>query len=310
MERIFVGIDVSKDRLEVHLRPLGESFDVAYDDAGLSTLVARLQTVAPTLIVLEATGGYEGTVAAALAHTGLPVAVVNPRQVRAYARATGQLAKTDRLDARVIALFAERVQPQARPLATEQAQALGELVARRRQLVEMLGAEQNRHRQARDRSLQQRIQRHVTWLRHALAELEGDITRLIRASPVWREQEDVMTSTPGVGDVTAHTLIAELPELGHLSRRRIAALVGIAPLNRDSGRWRGRRMIAGGRPAVRKVLFMATLVAIRHNPVLNAFYRRLTAAGRPKKVAVVASMRKLVTILNAMLRDHRRWQPA
>jgi transposase len=310
MERHFVGVDVSKDRLDVHVRPTGEDFAVAYDEAGLATLLARLSGLGPTLIVLEATGGYEVAVAAALANAGLPVAVVNPRQIRDFARATGQLAKTDTLDARVIGRFAETVQPAPRPLATEQAQALGELVARRRQLVDMLGAEQNRRRQARDRGLQKRITAHVTWLSRAIEELEGDITRLIRSSPVWREKENLLTSVPGVGDVTAHGLIAELPELGQLSRRRIAALVGIAPLNRDSGLWRGRRMIGGGRPTVRRALFMATMVAIRYNPPIAEFYGRLTSAGRPKKVAVIAAMRKLVTILNAMLRDQRPWQPA
>lgn len=310
MERIFVGLDVSKDRLDVHVRPTGESFAVANDEAGRGVVVARLKALAPMLIVLEATGGYEVGVAAALANAELPVAVVNPRQIRDFARATGQLAKTDILDARVIARFAEMVQPAARPLATEEAQALGELVARRRQLVDMLGAEQNRRRQAHDRRLQKRITAHVTWLSRALEELEGDITRLIRSSPVWWEKENLLTSVPGIGDVTAHSLIADLPELGQLSRRRIAALVGIAPLNRDSGHWRGRRMIGGGRPVVRRALFMATLVAIRYNPTIGAIYRRLTSAGRPKKVAVIAAMRKLVTILNAMLRDQRSWQPA
>ena len=310
MERIFVGLDVSKNRLDVHVRPAGESFTLAYDEAGLVTLVTRLSALRPALIVLEATGGYEAAVAAALANAGLPVAVVNPRQIRDFARATGQLAKTDALDARVTAWFAETVQPAARPLATEQAQVLGELVARRRQLVEMVGAEMNRRRQVRDRGLHTRITAHVTWLTRAIEELEGDIQRLIRSSPVWRETEDLLTSAPGIGDITAHALIAELPELGQLNRRRIAALVGIAPFNRDSGLWRGRRMIRGGRPAVRRALYMATMVAIRHNPPITDVYRRLTRAGRPKKVAIIAAMRKLVTILNAMLRDQRRWQPA
>lgn len=302
MERIFVGLDVSKDRLDVHVRPTDEQFEAVYDEPGIATLVSRLGSLRPTLIVLEATGGYESAVGAVLAHAGLPVAVVNPRQVRQFALATGQLAKTDRR-------FAELVQPAARPLATEQAQALAELVARRRQLVEMLGAEQNRHRQARARGLQQRIRTHSTWLTRAIAELDEEIARLIRASPVWRETENLLTSVPGVGDSTAHALIADLPELGHLNRRRIAALVGLAPWARDSGRWRGRRMIGGGRPAVRRALFMPTMVAIRHNPTIREVYRRLTAAGRPKKVAVIAAMRKLLTILNAMLRDRRPWQP-
>lgn len=310
MERIFVGLDVSKDRLDVHVRPTDDSFAVAYDEEGLAMLVSRLGLLQPTLIVLEATGGYEVKVAAGLANAGLPVAVVNPRQIRDFARATGQLAKTDTLDARANARFAETVQPAARPLATAQAQVLAALVARRRQLVDMLGAEQNRRRQARDPGLQKRIRAHVTWLTRAIEELEGEIKRLIRSSPVWREAEDLLTSAPGIGDTTAHALIADLPELGRLDRRRIAALVGIAPLNRDSGLWRGRRMIGGGRPPVRRALFMATLVAIRYNPVIRDFYRRLTTAGRPKKVAVIAAMRKLLTILNAMLRDHRQWQPA
>jgi transposase len=310
MERIFVGIDVSKDRLDVHVRPSGESFAVTSEEAGMAALLARLAVLAPTLVVLEATGGYEAAVAAALAHAGVPVAVVNPRQIRDFARATGQLAKSDTLDARVIARFAETVQPPVRPLATDQAQALAELVARRRQLVDMLAAETNRSRQARTRVLQKRIQAHMTWLSRAIADLEEDITRLIRSSPVWRETEDLLTSVPGIGDVTAHALIADLPELGHLDRRRIAALVGIAPLTRESGRWRGRRTIGGGRPTVRRALYMATMVAIRYNAPIAAVYRRLTDAGRPKKVAIIAAMRKLVTILNAMLRDQRPWQTA
>jgi len=310
MERLFVGIDVSKDRLDVHVRPRDESFTIATDEAGIAALLTRLAGLQPTLVVLEATGGYEAAVAAAIAHAGVPVAVVNPRQIRDFARATGQLAKTDTLDARVIARFAETVQPPVRGLATDQAQALAELVARRRQLVDMLAAEMNRQRQARHREIQQRITAHVTWLTRAIEEVDDDITRLIRSSPVWRETENLLTSVPGIGDVTAHALIADLPELGHLDRRRIAALVGIAPLNRDSGLWRGRRMIGGGRPTVRRALFMATMVAIRYNPPIAAFYRRLTTAGRPKKVAIIAAMRKLVTILNAMLRDQRPWQTA
>jgi transposase len=310
MERIFVGIDVSKDRLDVHVRPSDERLAVTTDDAGLATLLSRLRALAPTLIVLEATGGYEVAVAAALATAGVPVAVVNPRQIRDFARATGQLAKTDTLDARVIARFAELVQPAVRPLPTEQARGLGELVARRRQLVDMLAAEMNRHGQARDRGVQKRITAHVTWLTKALKEIDGEITQLIRSSPIWRETEDLLTTARGIGEVTAHALIADLPELGQLTRRRIAALVGIAPVNRDSGQWRGRRMISGGRPAVRRALFMATLAAIRYNPVIRDFYLRLTTAGRPKKVAVIAAMRKLLTILNAMLRDGRRWETA
>ena len=310
MERTFVGIDVAKDTLDVHVRPTDEAFQSANDEAGIRGLVDRMQGLAPTLIVLEATGGYEVAVAAALASAGLPVAVVNPRQIRDFARATGQLAKTDRLDAAANARFAEGVQPEVRALPSVEAQALGELMARRRQLVDMLGAERNRHGQVRDRRLQRRIGAHVEWLRKAIAEVERDLNDTIRSSPVWREKDELLTSVPGIGDVTAHTLIADVPELGGLTRRRIAALIGVAPLSRDSGTLRGRRMIAGGRPAVRRVLYMAALVAVRYNPVIAAFYTRLTAAGRPKKVALVAAMRKLLTILNAILRDQRPWQPA
>jgi len=310
MERLFVGIDVSKDRLEVYVRPTGERLTVASDEAGITQLLGRLQVLQPSVIVLEATGGYEARVAAALAHAGLPVAVVHPRQVRDFARATGQLAKSDGLDAAVLAHFGEAVSPPVRPLPNAQAQALAELVTRRRQLVEMLTAELNRQQQARQRLVQTRLQRHVTWLRAAIAELEEDITRLIRSSPVWREKENVLTSAPGIGDVTAHALIAELPELGRLSRRRIASLAGLAPFIRESGRWKGRRMIRGGRAHVRRALYMATVVAIRYNPPIGDFYRRLIGAGRPKKLALIAAMRKLLTVLNAMLRDSRKWQTA
>jgi len=309
MERTFVGIDIAKDQVDVHVHPTNGRFQLSRTDAGLAELVARLQPLEPRLVVLEATGGYEIPVAAVLASAGVPVAVVNPRQIRDYARATGQLAKTDALDARLMARFAEAVQPEVRPLPTPEAQALGDLVTRRRQLVDMLGAERNRHQQARDLRLQRRIATHIRWLTKALAEIEADLGTRIRSSPIWRERDDLLHSAPGVGDVTAYTLIADLPELGHLDRRKIAALVGIAPFNRESGHWRGRRMIAGGRPAVRSVLYMATLTAVRFNPAIAHFYQRLTAAGRPKKVALTAAMRKLLTILNAMLRDQRPWQP-
>ncbi len=290
------------------MRPTDASFRLGRDDAGLTELVERLQRLAPVLVALEATGGYEITVAAALGSAGLPVAVVNPRQIRHFARATGTLAKTDALDARVIARFAEAIQPVARPLPTAEAQALAERVARRRQLNEMLGAERNRHQQVRDPRLQRRIATHIRWLTQALADLEADLDDLIRSSPLWRETDNLLQSVPGIGDVTAYTLIADLPELGRLDRRKIAALVGLAPINRDSGTLRGRRMIGGGRPMVRCVLYMATLTAVRFNPVIAHFYRRLIAAGRPKKVALIAAMRKLLTILNAILRDQRPWQ--
>jgi transposase len=310
MHGSFVGIDVASNRLDVHVRPSGDRFTLPNEETGQRELVTRLQQLAPGLIVLEATGGYELSVTAALANAGLPVVVANPRQIRDFARATGKLAKTDTLDAEAIARFAEGVQPPVRPLPTAQAQALGELITRRRQLLDMLLAEQNRHGQVGDRRLRQRIAAHITWLRQALTETDRDLDDAIRSSPIWRDKDDLLRSVPGVGDVTAHTLIAEVPELGSLGRRQIAALIGVAPLNRDSGTLRGRRMIAGGRPQVRRVLYMAALVAIRHNPAIAAFYARLTAAGRPKKVALVAAMRKLLTILNAILRERRPWQTA
>ncbi len=306
----FIGIDVSKAHLDIHIRPTGAGFRVSHDEAGCATLLERLGALRPTVLVLEATGGYEVPVAATLASAGLPVAVVNPRQIRDFARATGQLAKTDTLDARGIALFAEAVRPAPRPVPDEQAQALGELIARRRQLVEMLGAEQNRRRLLRDRGLQRHVDAHITWLEEALRRLDHDLTTLIRSTPVWRETDDLLRSVPGIGPITAGTLIADLPELGRLDRRRIAALAGLAPFARDSGAFRGRRMIAGGRASIRRVLYMATLTAIQHNPSIRAFYLRLVAAGRPAKVALTAAMRKLLTILNAMLRDRRPWQPA
>ena len=306
----FVGIDVAKDHLDVHIRPTDEAFRVSHDDAGFAVLLARLRAAAPILVVLEASGGYEVTVAAALASASLPLAVVNPRQVRDYARALGQLAKTDRLDARVLARFAETVRPAARPVPDAQAQALGELIARRRQLVDMLVAEQNRRRLLRDRRLQRHVDAHIAWLEEALRRLDHDLTTLVRSTPVWREADDLLRSVPGIGPVTASTLIADLPELGRLDRRRIAALVGLAPFARDSGAFRGRRMIAGGRAPIRRVLYMATLSAIKCNPAIRAFHHRLVTAGRPGKVAITAAMRKLLTILNAMLRDRRPWQPA
>jgi transposase len=305
-----VGIDVSKDRLDVHLRPSGEAFAVARDGKGLEILVERLGALDISLIVLEATGGFETTVAATLASAGLPLAVVNPRQIRNFAKALGKLAKTDAIDAEVIALFAERIGPQTRPVASAQAQALGELVARRRQLVEMIGMEANRRRRVSDKRLVKKIDRHVAFLEKELADIDADIDTGVRASPAWREAEEILTSVPGVGPVTARTLIAELPELGAVDRRQLAALVGVAPFNRDSGQWRGHRMIAGGRTSVRNVLYMAALVAIRHNPILKATYLRLTQRGRLKKVAIIACLRQLLTILNAMLRTKSQWKIA
>jgi transposase len=307
---MYVGIDVAKDRLDVHVRPTGEAFAVARDGEGVAALVERLKAMAPVLIVLEATGGFEVMVAAALAAAGLPLAVINPRQIRDFARALGRLAKTDPLDAEVIARFAEAVRPTPRPLPDEQARALGELVARRRQIVEMMTAERNRRPQMTVRKRVKAIERHLDWLQKELSEIEQELDIAIRGTPAWRESEDLLKSVPGVGDTLARTLIAELPELGQLTGKQIAALVGVAPFNRDSGQWRGKRMIAGGRAGIRAVLYMATLSATRFNPSIAAFYDRLIAAGKPAKLALTACMRKLITILNAILRDKRHWQTA
>lgn len=306
----FIGIDVSKDRLDVHVRPSGQSFAAQRDDVGLEQLVNDLSQLAPALIALEATGGCEITVAAALAGARLPIAVVNPRQIRDFARATGQLAKTDALDARVIALFAERIRPEPRPLADADSRTLAELVARRRQVVEMIGMETNRLHQARNPDLQRLLRATLKVLKAQLAKLDHHVDDIVRRSPVWRAADDLLTSVPGVGDVTSHTLIADLPELGQLDRRRIAALVGVAPLNRDSGQMRGRRTIAGGRTEVRNALYMATLSAIRWNPVISKHYQSLVDRGRPRKVALVACMRRLLGVLNALMRTNTPWQCA
>jgi len=307
---MFAGIDVAQDRLDVALRPSGVSFVVTRDSAGLETLVARLREIEPELVALEATGGFETVVAAALAAAGLPLAVVNPRQIRDFARATGKLAKTDALDAAAIAHFAEAVRPPVRAVPSAQAQALGELVARRRQLIEMMTAERNRRRQLTVQRLLKGIDRVLAALQAQLSELEQDIDDAIRGTPAWREKEDLLVSVPGIGSKIARTLIAELPELGQLGRREVAALVGVAPFNRDSGAWRGRRSIAGGRAVVRSALYMSVLVSIRRKLPLYAVYLRLRAAGKPGKVAIVACMRKLIIILNAILRDKKPWQTA
>lgn len=306
----FVGIDVAKDRLDVHLRPSDEAFARSRDGAGLAALVERLRALAPALVVREATGGFEVAVAGALAAAGLPLVVVNPRQIRDFARATGRLAKTDRLDAAAIARFAEAVRPAPRPLPSAAAQALGELVARRRQLVELITSEGQRRRQVRDPRLERRLEAHLTWLQKERSALETDLDDAVRGTPAWRAAADLLASVPGIGKTSARTLLAELPELGRLDRRQIAALVGGAPINRDSGTFRGRRMIMDRRASVRTARSMPTLTAIRHNPALQAFYRRLIGRGRPAKVAITACMRKLLVILNAILRDQTPWQPA
>lgn len=310
MEQIFVGIDVAKDRLDVHVRPSDEAFSVARDSEGLTALMQRLGPLHPYLVVLEATGGFEQTLAAALVSQAMPLAVVNPRQIRDFARATGQLAKTDALDAKAIARFAEAIKPEPRPVPDEQARALGELVARRRQVIEMMIAERNRRRQLSSRRLIKSVDRLLAVLQKELSELEQEVGEGIRGTPAWRERDELLRSVPGIGNVVARTLIADLPELGRLGRKQIAALVGIAPLNRDSGRMHGKRTTWGGRAKVRSALYMAALVASRRNPVLKAFYQRLISFGKPKKLALIAVMRKLLTILNAMVRDNKRWQNA
>lgn len=310
MSEVFVGVDIAKDRLDVHMAPQGLVFAVARTPAGIGELIDKIAPHDPSLIVLEATGGLETIVVAALAGAGLPVAAVNPRQIRDFARATGKLAKTDALDAAAIARFAQAVRPQPRLVPSDEARALAELVARRRQVIEMAVAERNRRRLVKAKVVLKSIDRVLAALERQLADLDDDIGRQVRETPAWREKEDLLKSVPGVGDQTARTLIAALPELGELDRRQIAALVGVAPINRDSGTMRGRRMIAGGRADVRCVLYMAALVGVRRNPVLKAYYQRLLNNGKAKKLALVAAMRKLLTILNAMLKAKTAWAGA
>lgn len=310
MSATFIGVDVSKARLDVGVAPSGEVFSVANDPGGFDELIARAKALEPELVVLEATGGLQGAVVAALAVAKLPTVVVNPRQVREFARALGRLAKTDAIDAIVLARFGELMRPELRPLKSEESIALEALLGRRRQLVEMIVAESNRLASAPS-PVQRDILEHIAWMRRRLNGVDDDIDGAIRKSPVWLHKRKLLGSMPGVGRVTSTALIAQLPELGQLDRKKIAALVGVAPLNRDSGTMRGRRQIWGGRAAVRAVLYMAALVASRHNPLIQGHYRRLVAAGKPKKVALVACMRKMLTILNAMVRDDRPWvEPA
>jgi transposase len=304
----FIGIDVSKATLDIAALPDGESWTVPNDDRGLAELAPRLVALAPVLVVMEATGGFERLTAITLAKVGLPIAVVNPRQVRDFAKAMGQLAKTDALDAGMLADFAQRVRPTPRPLPDEAAQLLDSLLTRRRQIVDMLTAEKNRLGLARG-PVKRDITQHIRWLEKRLSDVDGDLQDAVEASPLYQAKADLLRSVPGVGPVTALTLLATLPELGHLSRHQIAALVGVAPMNRDSGTMRGKRMVWGGRAPVRAVLYMAALVGRKHNPVLRVFYERLRAAGKPFKVAATACMRKLLTILNAMLHQNRRWDP-
>jgi transposase len=304
---LFVGIDVSKASLDVAVHPTKEDWTVSNDPAGLQELLPRLQALQPQIIVLEATGRYETLLVAALLAGGLPVAVVNPRQVRDFAKSIGRLAKTDRIDAHVLARFATAVELKVRPLPDAQLQELSDLLARRRQVVEMLTAEKNRFKMARG-PVQADIREHIAWLERKLDQLDDELRQRLRSSPVWREKEDLLRSVPGVGPVLSVTLLAELPELGQLDRKQIAALVGVAPLNRDSGQHQGKRMVWGGRAAVRSALYMGTLVATRHNPVIKRFYERLLAAGKARKVALVACMHKLLIILNAMIKHRTTWR--
>jgi transposase len=309
MDTTIVGIDVSKDRLDVFVRPGGEAFWVSRDAAGLEALVARLAALKPRIVAMEATGGFETVATASLAAAGLPVVVINPAQIRAFARALGKHAKTDPLDAAVIAHFAEATGVEARPLPDADTERLADLVARRRQIIQMIVAEKQRQRRASKR-MQKSIARLLKALQAELSEIDTDIDEAVRGSPAWRAKEDLLASVPGVGPVVARTLIAELPELGTLDRRQIAALAGLAPWTRQSGQWRGRSFIGGGRASVRSVLFMGALSATRYNPALKTFHQRLILAGKPRMVAIIAVARKLLTILNAIIRDNRPWQTA
>jgi len=306
-ENLYVGIDVSKRTLEVAVRPTDEQWTVCNNDADIASLVVRLRELQPVLVVLEATGGYEVPATLALLVAGLPLAVINPRHARDFAKATGTLAKTDKIDARVLAHFAQAVRPTPRPVPDEEQRNLADLLARRRQVIEMLTAEKNRLKLA-PKPLREYISAHVDWLQRHLNELDEELGKRIRQSPVWREQDEILQSTPGVGRVLSFTLLAELPELGTLNRKQIAALVGVAPLNRDSGKIRGKRSVWGGRAQVRSALYMATLSATRYNPVIRDFYQRLCKAGKLRKVALTACMHKLLIILNAMLKNRTAWR--
>jgi transposase len=310
MDAIYVGIDVSKDRLDVHMLPGGQAFAVTRDGKGLKELVEKLSSVRPRLVAVEATGGFETVVAAAIAGAHLPLVVVNPAQVRHFAQAVGKRAKTDPIDAAVIARFAEAVKPEPRELPDEAARLLSELVGRRIQVLEMLVAERQRERRASAARVVKSLKRHIAALEKELPEIDRDIDTMVRGSPAWREKEDLLVTFPGVGKGTAHSILADLPELGRLTRREIASLVGVAPFTRQSGRWRGKSMIAGGRPTIRSAIYMAALSASRHNPVMRLFYQGLLARGKPKMLALIAVARKTLVALNAMLRDKKQWQHA
>jgi transposase len=308
-EPVVVGIDVSKRELAIAVYPSGEQWTSPTDGPALDALVSRVRALGPTLVVMEATGGYEAPVAAACAAALLPVAILNPRQVRAFAQALGRTAKTDAIDAAVLALFGARLQPAPRSLPPAETEQLAALVARRRQLLEMLHAEQHRLEHLATGPVARDLRNHIRWLAKRVADVETEIKGRIERSPAWRVNDNLLRSVPGIGPVVSRTLLAELPELGTLDRRAIAALAGVAPFNCDSGQFRGRRMIWGGRASVRAALYMAALVGARHNPVLARFYQRLRAAGKPGKVALVAVMRRLLSILNAMIKHQSAWRP-
>ena len=306
---IFVGVDVSKAQLDVAATGSDETWRVVNTPKGIAQLVQRLREIGPELVVMEATGGFEVPAAVALAAAEIPVVIANPRQVRDFARSTGQLAKTDALDAHMLKLFAERVRPQVRALPDQEARALDAIVGRRRQIIDMITAEKNRLGFAQP-AVRKGINKHIRWLERQLADVDADLDARIRMSPVWHATSDLMLGVKGVGPNLSRTLIAELPELGRLSHKQIAALVGVAPLNRDSGTFRGKRSVWGGRASVRSALYMSILSATKWNPVIRVFYQRLLAQGKPPKVAMVACMRKLLTILNAMVRDGKEWDPS
>ena len=306
MNAVFAGIDVSKDKLDLHIRPIDQNESFSYDETGLNKLVALLKQTPPQVIVIEATGGYERRLVAVLLTSELPVVVTNPERVRHFAKATGQIAKTDALDASILSLFAQTLQPQPRPLSDAFAQELRDLLARRRQILDMIVAEKNRLDTA-GKPIRGQILQHIKWLEKRLLSVDRDLNQRIQSSPTWKAKDELLQSVPSIGPVGSSSLLIHLPELGTLSRHQIAALVGVAPINQDSGRFKGHRITQGGRTPVRSVLYMCTLVATRHNPVIKTFYQRLLLAGKPKMVALVASMRKLLTILNSMLKPNRCW---
>jgi transposase len=308
--KVSVGIDVSKATLDLAIHETGESWSINNDGHDCATLASKLKQLGATSIVLEATGGFETLIVATLSAAGLPVIRVNPRQVRDFAKATGQLAKTDRLDCRILAHFAAAIDPPVRPLKSDETQHLEALLARRRQIVEMLVAERNRLTNNHDRAVVKDLQAHIAWLKRRLQSSDAELQRVLKSSPAWRERDHLLRSVPGVGPVLSLTLLAQLPELGRLNRREIAKLVGVAPFNWDSGQWRGSRHIWGGRASVRSPLFMATLCAIRINPIIKSFYRRLIIAGKAPRVAITACMRKLLTILNVMVKTQTPWRTA